>query len=93
LISFFYQGLVFLFPENDANRRVFFLGFHKAVVVVYVHLHLAQVLVAYFTYLQIQERKAAKKAVVEHQVNPEMLVLKTKPHLPAYEAEALSQLE
>jgi hypothetical protein len=57
------------------------------VKVVDVHLQLAYVLVLYFPNLQIDHDEASQKAVVQHQIRIEMLVIERQPHLPLHERE------
>ena len=66
---------------------------HLPLVVVHVHLHLAQVLVGQVADLEVDEHEAAGEAVVEDEVDEEVLALQRDPLLPGHEGEPLAQLQ
>ena len=63
------------------------------VEVVHVHLHLAQVLVRELANFQVDHHIAPQQAVVEHQVNVKVVVVKREPLLPGFKQKALAQLQ
>ena len=89
----FDNGIVLILAENDANRRIFFRQLHFAVVVVNIHLHLSDVLMLQLSDFQIEQHKAAEQAVIEHQIDHEMLFVKGKTNLPPDECEAGTKLQ
>ena len=54
----FYQHFAFLFAKDNTDGFVFVVEFYEAVVVVYVHLHLAEVLVGQFADFEVNNHKA-----------------------------------
>jgi Cu/Zn superoxide dismutase len=59
--------------EHDADGGILLAGFHEAVEVVDVHLHLPEVLMGDLADLQIDQDIAAQQAVVEDQIHEEMV--------------------
>ena len=68
-------------------------GFHEAVEVVHVHLHLSEVLVGDLADLQIDQHVAAQQAIVEDQIDEEMFFLEGEALLPGLEEEAFAQFQ
>ena len=91
--SDFDQRILFLFAQNDADRRSFVFQFHKPVEVIDVHLHLAEIAVAEFADLEIDQHIAAQQAVVEHQIDEEMFLVESEALLPGLEQKSLAQYQ
>ena len=72
----FHQGFMFFLAQDDADGGVLRLGFHIAVKVVDVHLHLAQVLVRELADLEVNQHVATQQPVVKHQVQKKVVVIK-----------------
>jgi hypothetical protein len=79
--------------EHDADRLRLVLRALEAVEEVHVHLHLAEVLVRELAQLEIDEDETAEQAVVEDEVDIEVIALESHALLPCNEAEALAELE
>jgi len=69
------------------------IGSLEAIEEVHVHLHLPQVLVRELAELEIHQHEAAQQAVVEDQVDIEVIAVEGEPLLARHEAEALAQLQ
>ena len=65
----------------------------KAVEVVYIHLHLAQILGGQLVALEVDEHIAAQQSVVEDEIHIEMIVVESKALLARLEEEAFSQFQ
>src|ERR1035437_740101 len=89
----FHQRLILLLAEHDADRRILLAGFHEAVEVVHVHLHLPQVLMGDLAEFQIDQHIAAQQAVVENQIHEEVVFVEGEPPLPRLEEEAFAHLQ
>ena len=63
------------------------------VVVVHVHLHLAQVLMGQLVELQVNDEVAAQEAVVENEVQEVVLAVEGESFLPGLEEKTLAQLD
>ena len=87
--SDFYQCLVFLLAQHNADGGRFGIGFDVAVKVVDVHLHLAQILVRELADFEVDQHIAAQQAVVEHQVYKEVAVVKAEALLARLKQRAL----
>ena len=64
-----------------------------AVVVVHVHLHLAQILMLELANLEVDEHEAAQQTVEEHEVNKVVLLIEGKADLPTHKGKAAPHLE
>jgi len=83
-----------LFPgQNDTDRGIISIHVFFFFEVAQVHIHLAYILVASFLYLQVNQNKAFKDAMVKHQVDVVVPISKGNPVLPADKGKALSQLK
>jgi hypothetical protein len=69
---------------------VFALG---AVVPVHVHLQLAEVAVGQFAELQVDQQETTQQAVVEHEVDEEVVAVERDTLLSCDEAESLAEFE
>src|SRR6266702_7048284 len=91
--SQFYQGFAFLLTENHANSRMLIRRLHIAVKIVDIHLHLAKVLMGEPTDFQINQHIATQQAVVENEVNEEMVVVKGEALLTGLKQKAFAKLQ
>ena len=82
-----------LLAEQHTDRGAFGVGFDVAVKVVDVHLHLAQVLVGELADFQVNQPIATQQAVVKHQIDEKMVVVKGEAFLPGFKQKALAQLQ
>ncbi len=64
----FNQGFALVFAQYNSNGFALFGQFHHPVVVIYVHLHLPDVLVGEFADFQVDYHKTLQEAVKENQV-------------------------
>ncbi len=82
------EGIVLCPAKNHSNGRVLIVKFHFAIVIIDVHLHLAEVLVREFSDLEVDQDIAPEDAVVEDEVHIEMVSIEGEPfvcrkgHLP-----------
>ena len=89
----FHYRIILLSTEHDTHRRII-AGIHQmACIIVYVHLHLAKVLVSEGVYLQVNQYVAASRDVVEHKVYVEVLPVERDAFLPRHETIAASQFQ
>ena len=68
-------------------------GFHEAVEVVHVHLHLPEVLVGDLADFQIEQHIAAQQAVVENEVDEEVVFVECEALLTRLEQEAFAHFQ
>jgi len=87
------HGVVLLGAEDDADGLRPVLRALEPIEEVHVHLHLAEVLVRERAELEIDEHEAAEQAVVEDEVDVEVIALERHALLPRDEAEAFAQLK
>ena len=88
-----HEGVVLLFAQDDANGRGFIFGLHIAVEVVDIHLHLAEVLMGQLADFQVDQHVAAKQAVVEDQIDKEVVFVEGEPLLPGLEEKAFPEFQ
>ena len=89
----FDEGVVFAVAEDDADGGEFVGQFHVAVEVVHIHLHLAEVLMGELVALEVDEDVAAEQAVVEDEVDEEVVIVEGEALLAGLEEEALPEFE
>src|SRR5262244_3504288 len=88
-----HKGLAFLFTENHADSGALIRRLHIAVKIVDIHLHLAKVLMGEPTDFQIYQDIATQQAVVENEVNEEMVVVKGEALLTRLKQKAFAKLQ
>ena len=76
-----YHSIIFLSTQNDSDRRIVTLVHHFPRVVIYIHLHLANVLMRQSVCFQINKDKALQNVVVEYKVNEKVLSIQSKAFL------------
>ena len=76
------ESIVLCPAEDDADRRVLIGKFYLAVVIIHVHLHLAEVLVRDLPDLEVDQDITPEEAVVEHKVHKVMICIEGEPFLP-----------
>jgi len=91
--SEFDDGLLLRLAEEQADGRVFLGQLHLAIVIVHIHLHLAEVLMGELVELEIDEDVTAKEAVVENEVHEVMVFIEGETTLPGLEEEAFAEFE
>ena len=89
----FDDGLFGGFTEEEADGGVFVGELHLAVVVVHIHLHLAEVLMRELVELEINDDVAAEEAVVEDEVHEVVVLIEGEALLPGLEEEAFAKLQ
>ena len=89
----FDDGLFGGFAEEEADGGVFVRELHLAVVVVHIHLHLAEVLMGELVELEVDEDVAAEEAVVEDEIDKVVVFIEGEASLAGFEEEALAHLE
>jgi hypothetical protein len=87
----FDQRFVLFLAQDDADGGIFGFGPDVAVEVVDVHLYLAKVLMSELADLEVDQYIAAQKAVVEDEVDKEMVAVEGKSLLSSLEQEALTE--
>src|SRR5690242_2420291 len=88
-----HQGCAFLFAENHANGRMLIRRLHIAVKIVDIHLHLTKILMGEPTDFQINQDIATEQAVVENEINEEMVVVKGEALLTRLKQKAFAKLQ
>ena len=89
----FHHFVVLAGAQQDTNRRL--VAFYHLVlfVVTDVAIELAQVLMPECVVLEFNEHMAFEDAVVEHQINKEVVAADEQALLPRLEAEAVAQFQ
>lgn len=87
------EGVVLFGDEEEADGRVVVLAGDFGAVVVEVGVELARVLVAEGTDLEFDEDVALEDAVVEDEVDEEVVVADEESLLAGFEAEAVAEFE
>ena len=72
----FYQCIVLVGTKQNPDRRVFVGSFLIAVVVIYIHLQLPNILVRNLMSFQFDNDETAKQSVVEYQIGEKFVVFK-----------------
>lgn len=89
----FDDGLFGGFAEEEADGGVFVGELHLAVVVVHIHLHLAEVLMRGFVELEVDDDVAAEEAIVEDEVHEVVVLIEGEALLAGIEEEAFAEFE
>jgi len=89
----FNQGIVFTVAEEDADGGGLVGQLHMPIEIIDIHLHLAEVLVREFVALEVDEDIAAEEAVVENEVDSEVVVVEGEAFLAGFEEKALTEFE
>lgn len=91
--SQFYKGVVLFLAQQYADSGFLVVKLDIAVIIVYIHLHLAKVLMGEFVYLQVYQYIALQYAIIENKVNKEVLFIERETLLPGLEKESFAQFE
>src|SRR6185369_10659615 len=89
----FDDGLFLPFTEQDADGGVFVGGFHEAVEVVHIHLHLPQILMAELVEFEVDDHIAAQQTVVEDEIDEEVVFVEGETLLASLEEKSLAQFQ
>ena len=89
----FDDGLFGGLAEEEADGGVFLWELHLAVVVVHIHLHLAEVLMRELVELEVDDDVAAEEAVVEDEVHEVVVLVEGEALLAGLEEEAFAEFE
>lgn len=85
----FFGGLA----EQETDGGVFVREFHLTVVVVYIHLHLAEVLMRELVELEVDDDVAAQEAVIEDEIDEVVVFIEGEAFLAGLEEEAFAEFE
>ncbi len=88
-----HHGFVFGFAEDDTHRGVVVGLAFEVVEHAYVHVHLAYVLMGYFSSFEIEQHKALQQVVIKYQIDVEVAGFGTNAKLPAHEGEAFAKFD
>ena len=81
----FDEGVVFPVAKDDADGGKFVGEFYVAVEVVHIHLHLAEILMGELVALEVDEDVAAQQAVLEDEIDEEVIVVEGEAFLAGLE--------
>ena len=85
--------MVFISAEQNADGRIVAFGHHVDSIPTDVSVELAEVLMAEAFELEFDQHVAFENAVIEHQVDKEMLVADQDAFLASFKAEAMTEFQ
>ncbi len=89
----FYHGIVPGGTQQDTDRGIFVRCFFHPVVIIYIHLQLAQVLVRQFTRFDLHNNKTLQQAVVQNQVDKKIITIDMYTFLPGDEGKTITEFQ
>lgn len=78
-----YHHIIFLSTKQNADSRILKILLFVAVVIIYIHLQLSNILVGELLGLYLDNYKALQKPVVEKKVNKKLVALNMQAFLPS----------
>ena len=89
----FHHGVVFLPAEQQADGGILLRQFHMTIVVIYIHLHLPEILVGKLVELKVNDQIAAQEPVVEDEVEEVVVAVEGETLLAGLKEEAFAKLQ
>ena len=79
--SIFYNCITLISTQYNTNWRVITIVHHFASIVIYIHLHLPQILMGQLINLQINQYKAAQQTIVKNKIYIKIFFIISKTFL------------
>lgn len=71
----FDDGIVFIGAQQDADSRIFMRLLFHAVIIIHIHLQLADILMRQFVRLDFDNNEALQQAVIENKIGKEVITI------------------
>ena len=89
----FYDSITLVSTKDNTDGRIIAFVHKLPGIVVYIHLHLSNILMGQLSHFEVNQHKAFQNVVVEHQINVEVLTVQCEPLLPSHKRKASAQFQ